>query len=55
MAVYRRGDVYWYEFIFAGKRVRESAKTNSRTVAKAGEQNRRRELEKTLEGRFCRI
>lgn len=50
MGVHKRGDVYWYEFIFAGKRVRESAKTASKTVAKIAEQNRRRELEKTLAG-----
>src|SRR4051794_19073558 len=50
MAVYKRADVYWYEFIFAEKRVRESAKTKSKTVAKIAEQNRRRELEKALSG-----
>lgn len=50
MSVYRRGDAYWYEFIFAGKRVRESAKTTSKTVAREAEKNRRRELERTLAG-----
>jgi integrase len=50
MAVYKRGDTYWYEFIFAGKRVRESAKTTSKTVAKEAEKNRRRGLERTLAG-----
>jgi len=50
MAVYKRCDVYWYEFIFAGKRIRESAKTGSKTVAKEAEKDRRRELERTLAG-----
>lgn len=50
MAVYKRGDVYWYEFVFAGNRIRESAKTHSKTVAKLAEQNRRRELEKGFNG-----
>jgi integrase len=50
MAVFKRGKVWWYEFIFAGRRVRESAKTHSKTVAKEAEKNRRLELEKTLAG-----
>ena len=45
MAVFPRGEVYWYEFWFAGQRVRESAKTTSKTLAKDAEKNRRRELE----------
>src|SRR3954471_23310390 len=50
MSVFRRGEIYWYEFIFAGKRIRESAKTSSKTVAKEAEKNRRRALERTLAG-----
>jgi hypothetical protein len=50
MAVYKRGDTWWYEFIFAGKRVRESAKTGRKTVAIDAERRRRLELEKTLAG-----
>src|SRR3954470_17336480 len=50
MAVYKRGELYWYEFIFAGKRIREPAKTTSKTVAKEAERNRRRALEKALAG-----
>lgn len=50
MAVYKRGDTYWYEFTFHGQRIRESAKTKSKTVAKAAEQDHRRRLEKTLAG-----
>ena len=50
MAVVKRGKYYWYEFIFAGKRIRESAKTTSKTVAKEAEKDRRRALERTLAG-----
>ena len=44
MSVFKRGDVYWYEFIFAGKRIRESTKSHSKTVAKEAEKDRRRSL-----------
>jgi integrase len=50
MGVFKRGDVYWYEFIFAGKRIRESTKSHSKTVAKEAEKDRRRSLERTLAG-----
>jgi integrase len=50
MAVFRRGKVWWYEFLFAGRRVRESAKTPSKTVAREAEKQRRRELEKGFNG-----
>lgn len=50
MAVFKRGGVWWYEFIFAGKRIRESAKTGRKTIATEAERNRRLELEKTLAG-----
>jgi hypothetical protein len=50
MAVYKRGDMWWYEFIFAGKRVRESAKTSRKTIALESERQRRMQLERTLEG-----
>jgi integrase len=45
VSVYKRGGVYWYKFLFQGQLVRESAKTNSRTVAREAERVRRRELE----------
>jgi len=45
MSLYKRGDVWWYKFFFNGQLIRESAKTNSRTVAKDAERSRRRELE----------
>ena len=45
MSVYRRGDIWWYKFRFAGQVIRESTKSDSRTVARAAEHARRRELE----------
>jgi integrase len=45
MSVFKRGKTWWYEFWFAGRRIQESAKTTSKTVAKLAEQKRRRELE----------
>lgn len=46
MAVYQRGKIWWYEFWFAGKRIRESAKTTRKTLAVEAEKRRRLELEK---------
>src|ERR1700752_3509374 len=45
MALYRRGDVWWYEFWFAGRHIQESSKSPSKTLARTAQQNRRRELE----------
>jgi len=45
MSLFRRGDVWWYEFWFAGRRIRESSKSPSKTVAKGAKQKRKRELE----------
>ena len=45
MAVFKRGDVWWYKFYFAGRLIRESTKSTSKTIAKAAEQQRRRDLE----------
>jgi integrase len=53
MAVYRPtkdSKVWWYDFIFEGQRVRESAKTRSKTVAKDAERIRHRELEESYNG-----
>jgi len=40
MAVYRRGDVYWYSFIFAGRRIRATrlyrVATNNEKAASVG-------------------
>jgi hypothetical protein len=53
MAVYRPtkdSRVWWYDFIFEAQRVRESAKTRSKTIAKEAERARRRELEESYNG-----
>jgi integrase len=50
MALFKRGGIWWYEFLFARRRIRESAKTTSKTVAKLAERNRRRELEGGFNG-----
>jgi integrase len=45
MSVFRRGQVWWFEFVFQGQRIRESAHTGSKTIARQAELQRRRELE----------
>jgi integrase len=42
--------VWWYDFTFAGKRIRESAKTSLKTLARMAEQKRRRDLEEGFNG-----
>jgi integrase len=46
MSLYRRGETWWYKFSFNGQSIRESAKTNSKTVARAAELARHRDLER---------
>ncbi len=55
MATYRRGKIWWYEFWFANQRIRESAKTDSRSLAKEAEKSRRRQLEEAYSGIRRRI
>jgi integrase len=50
MSVFRRGKVYWFEFNFNGSRIRETARTTSKTIAKQAEMQRRRELELGING-----
>jgi integrase len=50
MAVYKRGGVYWFNFIYAGKRIQTSAKTTSKTVAKIAEKDYRDMLERVHAG-----
>jgi len=45
MSVFKRGNTWWFEFVFNGARIRESARTSSKTIAKQAEMQRRRELE----------
>ncbi len=47
MSVYKRGNAWWYKFRFAGQVVRESSKSESKTLAKDAERARRRELEQS--------
>jgi len=51
VSVYKRGRVWWYKFRFAGQIIRESTKSESKSVARNAEHSRRRELE----GSFNRI
>ena len=44
MSLFQRGEIWWYEFWFAGQRIRESTKSASKTLAKQAEKNRQREL-----------
>ena len=48
--LYKRGRVWWYRIKFHGSEVRESAGTNSKTVARRIELQRRRELEEGAGG-----
>jgi integrase len=42
--------VWWYDFTFAGKRIKESAKTTRKTLAGDAEKLRRLELERAMTG-----
>src|SRR5688572_22806884 len=46
MAIYKRGDVYWFEFIFEGRRIRRSTKQGSRKSAREIESAYRTKLAK---------
>jgi integrase len=50
MALYKRGGVWWYEFIYAGERIRQSAKTPKKTIAIEAEKDHRRRLERAIAG-----
>jgi integrase len=50
MAVFERSGNYYYEFIFDGQRIRESAKTTRKTIAIEAEKQRRRALERNRAG-----
>ena len=42
-----KGKTWWYSFEFGGKRIHESSKSTSKTVARESERSRRRQLELT--------
>jgi len=44
------GSIWWYEFNFAGSRVRESSKSTRKTIAILAEENRRKELQRAYAG-----
>ena len=46
----KQSKIWCYDFFFAGRRIKESAKTKSKTVAKEAEKRRRRELEEGFNG-----
>jgi len=50
--IYRRGKnkIFWYRFRFAGRIIHESTRTQSKTIAREAERNRRRELEERVNG-----
>jgi integrase len=48
--IYQRGNTWWYEFVFLGQRIRESAHTKSKKAAVDIERERRRELELSAGG-----
>ncbi len=50
MSLYKRGGVWWFEFNFQGQRIRQSANTNSKTLARDAERGRRRALELSING-----
>ena len=50
MAVFKRSNTWWYEFIYAGERIRESAKTSRKTIATAAEEDHRKRLERAHAG-----
>ena len=47
MSLYKRGDVWWYKFRFAGQMIRESSKSESKTIAVDAERSRRRKLKES--------
>jgi integrase len=50
MGVFKRGETWWYEFVFHGQRIRESTGSDSKTLAVKAERQRRRELEESANG-----
>lgn len=46
----RRSRVWWYSFIFAGKKIQASSKSTRKTIAKAAEETRRKALEQAYAG-----
>ncbi|MEP6539675.1 MAG: site-specific integrase [Bryobacteraceae bacterium] len=50
MSLYKRGGIWWYEFVLLGKRVRESCHTAKKTIARQAMERHRESLERALAG-----
>lgn len=50
MTTFKRASTYWYEFNFAGQRIRESSKSTCKGVCERLERERRRKLELGMQG-----
>jgi len=50
MALYKRRNVWWFEFEYLGRRYRESAGTRSKTLASEIERKRHHEVEEAAHG-----
>src|SRR4051812_25233327 len=50
MSLFKRGDVWWFKFKFAGQTIRETTKSSNKNIAKDAERARRRELEQGYNG-----
>jgi integrase len=50
MSVYKRGETYWFKFSIGGRVIRESARTDSKSIARDAERARRRQLEQSING-----
>ena len=48
--LYRRGNVWWFEFTIGGRRYRETTRTANRALAASVERKRRREIEENING-----
>jgi hypothetical protein len=46
--LFRRSNIWWYDFSFRNQRIRESTHSRSKTVAREAEQQRRRDLERGI-------
>lgn len=48
--LYRRGNIWWYDFRIFGSRIRESSHSTSKTLARDAARQRRREIEESGNG-----
>ena len=46
MGIFQRGSIWWYKFKFGGQTIRETTKSQSKTVAREAQKARRQELER---------